>query len=353
MWHHAAACRALRAGDSHGRDTHMPAGWATIGRTAAWGIVLGLTVAAATEAGTIFLGRNWHVVIPGQVYRSAQLSYDQLLDSARANGIRTVVNLRGTCPEFDWYLAESRATRDVDIGQEDITLCACRLPAPDELRRLVEVIDYAEYPLLFHCRQGVDRTGLAATLALLLRTDATPAEARRQLSLRYGHVSIGPTWCMLRFFDLYDAWLQRQDRTHTPAAMREWADGGYCPDYLRGRLELIDPPSLKSGAPAAVRIRAVNTSPEPWHLHPGTETGVHVRFQVFSPDAKEVLAGRAGQFEATVPPGGSVDLTLALPAIRPGRYAVRAELIDANRFAFSQFGNPPLEFALTVGEQVP
>jgi hypothetical protein len=135
--------------------------------------------------------------------------------------------------------------------------------------------------------------------------------------------------------------------------MREWADGGYCPDYLRGRLELVGPPALRTGAPAAVRIRAVNTSPEPWHLHPGTESGVHVRFQVFSPDAKEVQSGRAGQFEATVPPGGSLDLTLALSAIRPGRYAVRAELIDANRFAFSQFGNPPLEFDLTVGERVP
>ena len=103
------------------------------------------------------------------------------------------------------------------------------MPAPDELRRLVDVIDHAEYPILFHCRQGVDRTGLAAVLVLLLRTDATPAEARRQLSLRYGHIKFGPTWCMLRFFDLYDAWLQRQGRTHSPDVLREWADRGYCP----------------------------------------------------------------------------------------------------------------------------
>lgn len=333
----------------------MPAGWTKFGRLAGWGIVLGLTAAAATEAGTIFLGRNWHVVIPGQVYRSAQLSYDQLLDSVRGNGIRTVVNLRGTCPDFDWYLGETRATRDADVGQEDVTLCACRLPSPDELRRLVDVIDHAEYPLLFHCRQGVDRTGLAAVLVLLLRTDASPAEARRQLSLRYGHVSIGPTWCMTRFFDLYDGWLRRQGRAHSPAAVREWADGGYCPDYLRGRLELIAPPEpLRAGMPAAIRIRAVNTSPEPWHLHPGTETGVHVRFQVFGPDSLSVQTGRAGQFEATVPPGGAVELTLALaPPGRPGPYCVRAELMDGNRFAFSQFGCDPLELALTVGDPAP
>ncbi len=333
----------------------MPARWTKFGRMAAWGIVLGLTTAAITEAGTIFFGRNWHVVIPGQIYRSAQLSHDELLDAVQTNGIRTVVNLRGTSPEFDWYLGESRATRDANIGQEDVTLCACRLPSPDELRRLVDVIDHAEYPLLFHCRQGVDRTGLAAALALLLRTDANPAEARRQLSLRYGHVSIGPTWCMLRFFDLYDAWLQRHGRDHSAAAVREWADGGYCPDYLRGRLELIGfPAPLRVGAPAAIRIRAVNTSTEPWHLHPGTDTGVYVRFQMCDSNGVIGPAGRAGLFEATIPPGESVDLTLALPPpAHAGPHSVRAELMDANRFAFSQFGNPPLDFAVTVGELAP
>jgi protein tyrosine phosphatase (PTP) superfamily phosphohydrolase (DUF442 family) len=330
----------------------MPAGRATIGRMAAWGIVLGLAAAAVAEAGTIFFGRNWHTVIPGQVYRSAQLSHDQILDAVHDAGIRTVVNLRGTCPDFDWFEGESRATRDTDACQEDVSLSACRLPAPDELRRLVDVIDHAEYPILLHCRQGVDRTGLASALVLLLRTDATPVEARRQLSLRYGHVKIGPTWCMLRFFDLYDAWLQREGRTHSPASIREWADGGYCPDFLRGRLELIAAPEpIRIGAPAAIHVRAINTSPEPWHLHPGTETGVHVRFQVTGSDLKVVQIGRAGQFEAVVPPGEGVDLTLGLaPLLRPGSYCVRVELIDGNQFAFSQFGNAPLDVTVTAGD---
>ena len=152
----------------------MPAGWKKIGRAAGWGVGLGLTAALAVEGGSIFLGRNWHAVIPGQAYRCAQLSYDQLVDSVRGSGVKTVVNLRGTAPDLDWYVAESRATRDTDICQEDITLSAYRLPAPDELRRLVDVIDHATYPVLLHCRQGVDRTGLASAILMLLRTDATP-----------------------------------------------------------------------------------------------------------------------------------------------------------------------------------
>jgi protein tyrosine phosphatase (PTP) superfamily phosphohydrolase (DUF442 family) len=329
----------------------MPAAWRKFGRAAVWGVVLGLSAAVAAEAGSTFFGRNWHAVIPGQVYRCAQLSHDQLLDGIRRSGIRTVVNLRGTSPDFDWYLGESRATRDADIDQEDITFSAYRLPSPDELRRLIDVFDHAEYPLLLHCRQGVDRTGLASALLLLLKTDSTPAEARKQLGPRYGHVPIGPTWCMLQCLDLYESWLKEQGRPHSPDALREWADHDYCPSHLRGRLELLQmPPPLRAGEPAAIRVRATNTSPLPWHMHPGTETGIHVRFIVFDPDHKNVYVGRAGQFEATVPPGESVDLTLALPPLFvPGPHWLWADLADGNHCSFSQFGNAPLELALTVG----
>jgi hypothetical protein len=328
----------------------MPAEWAKVGRAAGWGVGLGLVAAVAAQAGTVFGGRNWHTVIPGRAYRSAQLSYDQLVADARRYGVRTVVNLRGTSPDFDWYLGESRATRDADISQEDITLSAYRLPAPDELRRLVDVFDHAEEPLLVHCRQGVDRTGLASALILLLKTQATPAEARKQLGLRYGHVEIGPTWVMLQFFDLYDAWLAKTGRVHSPDTLHEWADHAYCPAHLRGTLELLDRPSrIVAGQPSTIRVRATNASPEPWSMHPGTETGIHVRFLVFDPEWKVVQIGRAGQFEADVPPGGSIDMTLALsPPPRAGRYWLTADLADANRFAFSQFGNHPLELALTV-----
>jgi protein tyrosine phosphatase (PTP) superfamily phosphohydrolase (DUF442 family) len=335
-------------------DAHMPAEWAKFGRTAGRGVVLGLAAAIATQVGTVFFGRNLHAVIPGQAYRSAQLSHDNLIDAVREHGIRTVINLRGTSLDCDWYLDESRATCDADVGQEDITLSAYRLPSPDELRRLVDVFDHAEYPIIFHCRQGVDRTGLAAALLLLLQTDATPAEARQQLGLTYGHIAFGPTWTMLQFFDLYDNWLRTNGRSHSPAAMREFADTGYCPAEFRGRLELAAPPSrLRVGELAAVHVRAINTSLEPWHMHPGTETGVHVKFLVASADWRIVQFGQAGHLEATIQPGESIDLTLAVgPLIAPGPYVLVADLCEGKGFAFSQFGNPPLEISVTVEEQV-
>jgi hypothetical protein len=120
-------------------------------------------------------------------------------------------------------------------------------------------------------------------------------------------------------------------------------------------LELIEAPKqFPVGVPAVVRVRAVNTSPEPWHFHPGTETGIHVRYWVVGPDMKMNQLSRAGQFEAVIPPGGTVDLTLAInPPTLPGKYFLTADLADANRYAFSQLGNHPLELTMIAGDSAP
>jgi protein tyrosine phosphatase (PTP) superfamily phosphohydrolase (DUF442 family) len=315
-------------------------------------VAAGLLLALAVKVGATYFGRNWHELIPGQVYRCAQLTPDQLRQAIRRHGIRTVVNLRGCCPDFDWYRGECRATFDLDVSQEDVTLSAIRLPAPAEVRRLVEIFERTEPPILFHCRQGVDRTGVTAALALLLTTDTSLPVARRQLSLRYGHVAIGPTAAMGEFLDLYEDWLRDQGRPHSRGAFREWAGGAYCPAHCRGRLEVLDSPgSLRVGVPSALRVRAHNTSIRPWRLTPGTETGVHVRYLVFNAEVTSCTTGRAGLFDATVAPGDSIDLTLALPAFaKPGRYVVQADLSDRNRCTFSQLGSEPLEIVLQVIE---
>jgi protein tyrosine phosphatase (PTP) superfamily phosphohydrolase (DUF442 family) len=330
----------------------MLQGLRTTCRAAALGLVLGLAGALTAEVGWAVSSNNWHSVIPGRAYRSAQLSPAQLANRVRRYGIRTVINLRGLSPTLDWYMDESRATHALDLAQEDVTFSAYRLPSPDELRRLVEVFDQTEYPVLIHCRQGVDRTGLASAVLMLLHTDAPLAEARRQLSLRYGHVPLGPTKALGEFFDLYDEWLRGRGVAHSPAVMREWVATGYCPGYCRGRIELLaHPAAVRVGEPAVVRVRAHNTSVRPWELKPGTETGVHVRFLVFDPGWKLSQIGRAGQFEANVPPGGSIDLTLALtPPTVPGSYFVQTDLLDGNRCSFIQLGSEPLELNFQVIE---
>src|SRR5947209_4108300 len=138
-----------RGGAAH-PEARMPL-WPTTPRRAALaGGLIGLALAVGAEATSIFALGNVHTVIPGRVYRCAQPSPEQLADLVRRYNVHTVVNLRGYCDGFDWYLAECRATRDLDLAQEDVTFSAGRLPPPTELRRLVDVLDHTEYPIVIH-----------------------------------------------------------------------------------------------------------------------------------------------------------------------------------------------------------
>src|SRR5205085_1777516 len=165
-----------------------------------------------------------------------------------------------------------------------------------------------------------DRTGMMSAAALLLLTDTTPDQARRQLGPRFGHVPVGPTRVMNRFLEIYDDWLRTQHIEHSRAAFRRWACSEYCPDQCRGSLTLLDRPDrVAAGDPLALHVRAVNQSLGDWRLKPGTESGIHVRFMVFAADGQLKQVGRAGQFERTVAPQESLNLVLAVAPLHvPG-----------------------------------
>lgn len=328
--------------------------WRTTRRVA---VGVGLLL-VGLEAFRVVAWTNKHEILPGQVYRTAQLGGDGLREFIAAKGIKTVINLRGFCPAADtpWYAAEVRTTNALGVNQEDITLSANRLPPPVELRRLIEVLDRAEYPIVFHCKRGADRTGLTATIVMLLFTDATLDRARRQLWPRYGHFRFGRTAAMDDFFDRYEAWLA--GRAHAPALFRDWAANHYTPGPASGTLTTPHPDDLvsaKADAWTAIPITATNTSGEPWELRPGNYAGVHVQFSVTNLEGRSVHSGQAGLFRKTVPPKESIALTLAIPPLPPGLYSVRADLMNADEAAvpirqtgFYQFGSHPLLLLMQV-----
>ncbi len=302
---------------------------------------------------------NKHELLPGKVYRTAQLSEVGLREFIAAKGIKTVINLRGFCPAPDapWYAAEVRTTHDLGVSQEDITFSANRLPPPVELRRLIEVLDRAEYPVAFHCKRGADRTGLTAAIVMLLFTDASLDRARRQLWPRYGHFRFGRTAAMDDFFDRYEAWLA--SREHTPALFREWAANHYTPGPASGTLTSPGEDKLtpaKADTWTAIPVTATNTAGEPWELRPGNYAGVHVQFTVQNDRGEVVQTGQAGLFRKTVLPGESLPLTLAVPPLgTPGIYTLRADLMNADEAAvpirqtgFYQFGSFPLLLLIEV-----
>jgi hypothetical protein len=317
------------------------------GRIILHGVVAAALLALAYHVYDILLGSNFHTVIPGQVYRSAQLSASELESLLRSKKIHTVINLRGCCDPEAWFLDEARITLRNNVSLEDLGFSAGRLPSVKTLRQLLAVIDQSAYPILFHCHKGADRTGMASALALLLRTDTPLAEARKQLSYRYGHLPLGRTVNLDRFFALYQEWLEGQGMTHTSDLLRHWITQDYCPGECRCRLELLQPREqplqIKNALPTALRVRCHNTSIKPWRLHPSSNSGIHLYFVLSNDRDQRVADGKAGLFHATVPPGQFIDLTVALPSLsRPGTYELRVDMEDAQHAYFLQTGSEPL-----------
>lgn len=316
-----------------------------------------VTIAVIAYALYVFAGPNAHAVIEGRVFRSAQLSGGGMTRQLERHGIRTVINLRGHCPTMEWYAEEAAAIAVAGASQEDVTLSANRLPAPGELRRLIEILDQCEYPVLFHCKQGADRTGLASAVVLLLHTDATLARARKELWPHRGHFPVARTIAMDEFFDRYEAWLSGCGATHTPERFREWAARHYSPGPAAAELSWVRgiPAAIPADRPFSIVMRARNISGDDWNFRAGSTAGIHVQYQLHNQAGEQVHLDRAGLMRRTVAPGESIELHLPLPPLPPGRYQLRADLADFRGAGlpvraqyFFQFGSEALLAVLHV-----
>lgn len=170
----------------------------------------------------VFVGSNFHDVVPGKCYRSAQPTPAFLENLQRTHGVRSIVNLRDENLDATWYQAEVRAADRLQIRLINAGLCSTEQPPDHDFRRFVQAMRDAPEPILIHCANGNDRTGLASAVYLLLRTDAAPHTARQQLSLRYGHFAIGRTLCLHRILDSYEAWLTETGKEHAPDHFYYW-----------------------------------------------------------------------------------------------------------------------------------
>lgn len=337
-----------------GRGTRTDAGLPNLPKFA-WravfsGCVTGLVAAVALHASGILLNHNWHTLLPGRVYRSSQMSGPDLEAQVRVHGIRTIINLRGLCPDMPCYLDECRVTQKAGASLVDFGFSAGRLPPVTELHYLVETLDRCEYPILIHCRQGVDRTGLVSALILLLYTDTGLDDAISQLDLKYGHIAFGRTGFMDRFFDLYRDWLRDRHLSHSREVFRRWLEVEYSAGSCACRMEPLDVPrQIKAGQPWSAKFRAHNTAAKPWHMGPVPSSGFHMGYLIIDESCSLKAMGRAGLFTAEVAPGSSVEITAALPAVQaPGKYKLVADMVDEQQGWFYQHGCEPLEIPFEV-----
>lgn len=192
------------------------------------------------------LNGNVRTVVPQHVYRSAQLSPAHLTTLVREHGIRTVISLRGGEPGNHWWENEAAACQSEGVDFRTISLRATTMPPPEQLQELLRIFDEAKYPILFHCRSGADRTGLAATLYLHLyeRKPLDVAE-REGLTWKYGHFKLSAR-AMDDFFDLYR-------RDSGGMGLRNWIEQRYPVLYARTHgSRLADRPN---GTPQPATVR--------------------------------------------------------------------------------------------------
>ena len=154
------------------------------------GVVLALTL-TAFYAGYLFATGNFHVVLPGQLYRSAQLRAGDTAFYARRYGIRTIINLRGQNADAGWYDMEIKEAKAAEILHIDFPMSAKKIMSYERAAELIKLMKAAPKPILLHCEGGANRTGLATALYLAAVNGDTEDAAEFQLSIFFGNL---PRW---------------------------------------------------------------------------------------------------------------------------------------------------------------
>jgi protein tyrosine phosphatase (PTP) superfamily phosphohydrolase (DUF442 family) len=308
---------------------------------------------------TLLFDENFHTVIPKEVYRSAQPSPEVLERWISELGIRSVINLRGERQE-PWFRAERAVTEAQGVDLYNILLSNGTIPQTSALLELVYLLDTARRPVLLHCAHGIERSGIASAVAVLL-AGGDLAEAQEQFGFTYGFVS----WFddPPELLDDYEHWLALRAWSHTPDRFRRWVKKYYVPSFYRARIEPLDvPTSIAKGTPVILRFRATNTSPKPWRFRKSEhDRGIYLvaRVLLLEPGVKGMtrLWGKTGRYlrsrlrDITVAPGETVVLEIRVPPLRkPGRYQFFVDLVYLDKSAgpFSGMGSGPLIFELGV-----
>jgi protein tyrosine/serine phosphatase len=164
--------------------------------------------------------------ISAQVWRSAQPTPRQIRRFAKA-GIRTVVNLRGKRDCGSYWLEEEACAR-YGLKLVNFQIRSRAAPTREELRSAQELFAEIEYPMLMHCKSGADRAGIMSVLYLFLHEGVPLKEAKKQLSLKYGHIRQADTGILDYFFEKYLA-----DTAGRPMDFFAWVETEYDPVELK------------------------------------------------------------------------------------------------------------------------
>lgn len=193
-----------------------------VGRARAWANML------LVDHGVFRLVYPNRAKVSGGLWRSSQPSPGQIAWFA-ARGGRTVVNLRAGREYGSWPLQREACERH-GLELAEFVMRSREAPSRATVLGMRDFLAGLEFPVLVHCKSGADRAGLFAALFLLVAENASAAEARKQLSLRFGHFRFAKTGILDAFLEAYE-----RDGEAKGLAFLDWAERVYDPDALAGR----------------------------------------------------------------------------------------------------------------------
>ncbi len=136
------------------------------------------------------ISQNFAVVEDGKLFRSAQLKTNELEETIKKHGIKTVISLRGWPGKTAYYDAEAETLARLNTKFLALDFDDKFFPTEKELKRLFNAFEHGEYPMLIHCRVGADRTGMVAALYQQAYMKKSVDESLRQLTFKYWHVPL-------------------------------------------------------------------------------------------------------------------------------------------------------------------
>lgn len=159
-------------------------------------------------------------------WRSAQPAPRDIRHLAR-EGVRTIINLRGP-RDCSSYALELSACERYGIQLVNYQVRSRAAPTVAEIKGAAKLFDAIDYPMLMHCKSGADRAGLMSVLFAHFKLGQPIEIAKKQLSLRFGHIRQADTGVLDYFFERYLA-----DNAKQPMPFLTWVETVYDPEEVK------------------------------------------------------------------------------------------------------------------------